>query len=346
MTRFPILVFAGVAGAVAGPMAARAGDPLPLLVCAEPNGMPFSDAAGEGFENRLAQLLADELGMVATYYWVSTGRSMLEALNDGSCDVVMTWPSEEGGLVTTLPLYRSTYVFVSRADRRLDVRSLDDPALRSLRIGVPLVPDDGAGTPALIALARRGMTDNIEGGMVTADAAANQPQARFVEAVETGEVDIAILWGPTAGYYASRSTASLTLTPVEPEYDPPGLFFVFSISAAVRKGRRCAGGADQRRVGPSARRYRGVDCRVRDPCYLSSASLRRSRAATTVIMHQVSRAPSIRARGRVPGEYRVGDLRGFAVNAAWRDRRRCRRRRPPQAPSPASHCPARLPAGP
>src|SRR5688500_9815124 len=100
----------------------------------------------------------------------------------------------------TAPYYRSSYVFVTRADRKLDLRSLDDARLKELKIGVQLVGDDGANTPPVHALARRGIIDNVVGfSVVRADGSA---PGDIVEAVAAGELDVALAWGPTAGPFA------------------------------------------------------------------------------------------------------------------------------------------------
>jgi mxaJ protein len=138
-------------------------------------------------------------------------------------------------LATTRPYYRSTYVFVSRADSGLDIASLDDPRLRRVKVGVQLVGDDASNTPPAHALARRGIVQNVRGYMLYGDYARPDPTAAVVDAVARGDVDVAVVWGPPAGYFAARAGRPLRVTPVRPWLDGPQWPMVFDISMGVRK---------------------------------------------------------------------------------------------------------------
>ena len=228
-----------VAGAtVASLLASNARGERVLRVCADPNNLPFSNEREEGFENRLAELLARELGADRVEYtwWAQRRGFFRNTLNAGLCDVVMGVPSSVELAATTRPYYRSTYVFVSRADRRLTVRSLDDDVLRRVKVGVSIIGDDYANAPPAHALAQRGIVANVVGYSVYGDYATPNPPARIVEAVAKGEVDVAVVWGPLAGYFAPRQRVTLALAPVTPEIDLPFLPFVFDIAVGVRRG--------------------------------------------------------------------------------------------------------------
>lgn len=208
-----------------------------LRVCADPNSLPFSNRREEGFENRIAELIAGEMGSSVRYTWWPQRRGFIRnTLSAGKCDLVigMTFGAER--VLTTQPYYRSTYVFVFRKDRHLTVTSLNDPALRSLRIGVQLVGDDYANTPPVHALSRRGIVGNLVGFSVFGDYSEENPPARIIDAVISRDVDLAVAWGPLAGYFAKRSPVPLEIIPVSPAVDPPGLRFAFDISLAVRPG--------------------------------------------------------------------------------------------------------------
>jgi mxaJ protein len=208
-----------------------------LRVCADPNNLPFSNQRREGFENRLAEIVAKDLGATVRYTWWPQRRGFVRnTLGAHKCDVVMGMPWGAERVLTTRPYYRSSYVFVFRKDRHLDVRSLDDPALRRLRIGVQLVGDDGANTPPVHALSRRGIVGNLVGYSVFGDYAQPNPPARIIDGVAAGDVDLAIAWGPLAGYFAGHARVPMEVVPVAPAFDPPGLRLAFDISLAVRRG--------------------------------------------------------------------------------------------------------------
>lgn len=221
---------------VAAALASCSPEPKVLRVCADPNNLPFSNARGEGFENRLAELVAKDLGMRVEYTWWAQRRGYVRnTLKERQCDV---WPgvaTQVEMLATTQPYYRSTYVFVTRADRDLTIGSLDDPQLRTLRIGVQMIGDDSSNTPPTHALARRGITDNVRGYMLYGDYAKPNPPAEIVDAVGRGDVDVAVVWGPLAGYFARRAEHPLSITPVRPWLDGPQWPMVFDISMGVRK---------------------------------------------------------------------------------------------------------------
>jgi mxaJ protein len=209
----------------------------PLRVCADPNNLPYSNRAGEGFENKIAELLAADRHAPLEYYWWAQRRGFVRnTLGSGACDVTIGVPHDFGPAETTRPYYRSSYVFVSRRDRGLGLESFDDPRLRQLRIGVQMIGDDFNNTPPAHALANRGITRNVVGYSVYGDYSVPSPLSAIVSAVDRGEVDAAVVWGPAAGYFARDSSGELALTMVSPQRDSPSLPFVFDISMAVRRG--------------------------------------------------------------------------------------------------------------
>jgi mxaJ protein len=206
-----------------------------LRVCADPNNLPFSNAQAQGFENKLAALIGRELGWPVQYTWWAQRRGFVRnTLGARRCDVVMGVPADLELVRTTRPYYRSSYVFVSRRDRGLHVRSFDDPALRTLKIGVPLVGDDGANPPPVHALARRGIIDNVVGFTVYGDYRQDSPPRRMLDALAAGEIDLAVVWGPLAGWFARTARAPLRITAVTPAREGP-LPFTFAIALGVRK---------------------------------------------------------------------------------------------------------------
>jgi mxaJ protein len=232
----PRVALALLLAAASAPALAGNAAPAPLRVCADPNDLPYSNAAREGFENRLVALLAADLGRPVEYVWWAQRRGNLRnTLNAGLCDVVPGVPSGLESVRTTRPYYRSSYVFVQRAGAEAPLRSLDDPRLARSTIGVQLVGDDGANTPPAHALAARGHVANVRGFPVYGDHGVPAPLSAPVDAVVDGRVDVAVVWGPIAGYFARHAARPLVLQPIEPWLDGPQRPMVFDISMAVRK---------------------------------------------------------------------------------------------------------------
>jgi mxaJ protein len=207
-----------------------------LRVCADPNNLPFSNEKGEGFENRIAELVAHDMGAELRYTWWAQRRGYIRnSLRAGLCDVFVGMPTGLDMVLVTRPYYRSTYAFVTKRDGPR-IRSLDDPRLRRLRVGVQLIGDDYANAPPAEALSHRGIVKNVRGYTVIGNYRDPNPPSRIVRAVADGEVDVAIVWGPLAGYFARKSPVPLRVVPVSPEVDVPYLPFVFDIAMAVRRG--------------------------------------------------------------------------------------------------------------
>ena len=205
-----------------------------LRVCADPNNLPFSNEAREGFENHLAAMIARDMGAKLEYTWWSQRKSSIKnSLDAGRCDVLLGVPANLHSVEATKPYYRSTYVFVSRRNRGLRVSSLNDPELEKLRIGIQMV-GDGYAPPAQV-LARHNLSANIAGYSLFGKNGEANPPARIIEAVARGDVDIAIVWGPFAGFFARRQSSALEITPVSPAAYM-GIPFAYAISAAVRIG--------------------------------------------------------------------------------------------------------------
>jgi quinoprotein dehydrogenase-associated probable ABC transporter substrate-binding protein len=208
-----------------------------LRVCADPNNLPFSNEKREGFENKIAELIGREMNLPIEYTWWAQRRGFFRnTLRAGLCDVVIGVPASFELALTTAPYYRSTYVFVSRKDRNLNIKSLDDEALKDLKIGVQMIGDDSTNAPPAHALSNRGITKNLVGYTLYGDYKQANPPARIIDAVAKNEVDLAIVWGPLAGFFAKKEKVPLEIQPVSPEIDLPYLPFVYDISMGVRRG--------------------------------------------------------------------------------------------------------------
>lgn len=220
------------------PLQASAAAERTLVVCADPNNLPFSNRAGEGLENALVKLLASSMHARIEYVWWAQRRGYVRhTLSEARCDI---WPGVAHGverIATTAPYYRSTYVFVARADKHLTGLSLDDPRLQSLVIGVQMVGDNATNTPPAQALAARGLTSNVRGYMLYGDYGRANPPAAIVDAVARGDIDMALVWGPLAGYFAQRSPVPLKLTPVISQDPATQKAMVYDVSVGVRADR-------------------------------------------------------------------------------------------------------------
>jgi mxaJ protein len=207
---------------------ATAAEARTLRVCADPNNLPFSNKQREGFENKIAALIASKLKVDVEYFWRPQRRGFLRTtLKARSCDIVMGVPLRQPGL-RTIPLYRSSYVILTRPMERA-ITSLGDERLRQLKVGIQLGGDDGAASPPALALARRGIA--AVGYTVVGDYRYPNPPARIVKAIRDGDIDVAVVWGPLAGYFARRSATGLVLNPVGGEGSLP---MSFNIGIGVR----------------------------------------------------------------------------------------------------------------
>ena len=207
-----------------------------MRVCADPNNLPFSNRQQEGFENKIAAVLARGLGRAVAYTWWPQRRGFLRStLNAARCDVVMGLPADMDMVLTTQPYYRSAYAFVYPEDAPYDLSRFDDPILKELKIGVHLIGDDYTNSPPAHALSRRGIIDNVVGYSVFGNYADPSPPGKIVAAVANREIDAAIVWGPIGGYFAQQQAVSLRVVPVASEVESPSLLLAYDIAIGVRK---------------------------------------------------------------------------------------------------------------
>lgn len=203
-------------------------DPKVLRVCADPSNMPFSTDKGEGFENKLAELVANKLGKGLSYsfYPQATGfvRNTLAA---HKCDVIMGIPQGDDLVQVTNPYYRTAYALVFKQGHGLEgVDTLGDPRLKGKRIGVV------AGTPPGNNMAANGLMANAKPYPLVIDTRVNSSAAAMMHDLVAGEIDAGVLWGPMAGYYAPQSTPAVTVVPLVKETAGPRL--AYRIAMGVR----------------------------------------------------------------------------------------------------------------
>lgn len=203
---FSALIALFAAGSVVKAQTSEAVDRSALRVCADPGNLPFSNRAEEGFENKIADLLAEDLGVPVRYTWFpQTTGFVRNTLGARKCDLVIGISLGFELLQNSNPYYRSSYALVYRSDSGLAIESLTDPALKDLRLGVV------ARTPPATIMARQGLLGNTRPYHLMADTRFNKPGKKMVEDVVAGEIDVGVLWGPIAGYYALKHDAPLTV---------------------------------------------------------------------------------------------------------------------------------------
>lgn len=204
-----------------------------LRVCADPDNLPFSNEKQEGFENKIAALLATELGASLQYTWWPQRRGFVRnTLRAKECDLLIGVPVGFDPVAATTPYYRSTYYLVTRRDRNLHLTSLDDPQLRNLKIGVNVIGEDYTNTPPAHALGDRGIV--VAHGYDTFYDTQRRPED-IITAVVNGDIDVGVVWGPLAGYFAKQAPVALEMAALPDSDDRSGLPFAYDISLGVRR---------------------------------------------------------------------------------------------------------------
>jgi len=225
------------AGLLLAATCALGADVKEFRVCADPENLPFSNQKLEGFENKIAAIIADDLGAPLRYIWWGQRRgfvrnTMNATLKEGRCDIMIGAPEGYDLVRTTKPYYRSTYVFVYRKDKGFQLKTLDDPILKKIRIGVHILGEDYSNPPPVHELAKRGVVDNVV-GFDTFYSSRNPPSA-IIDAVADGKIDAAIVWGPAAGYFVLHQAVPMAMVPIPSQKGD--LPFAFDISMGVKKG--------------------------------------------------------------------------------------------------------------
>jgi quinoprotein dehydrogenase-associated probable ABC transporter substrate-binding protein len=202
-------------------------DPHAFRVCADPNDLPFSNTAHQGFENKIAELLAAKLGRPVYYtFFPQIIGFARNTLNVYRCDVVMGDAQGDDLMQTTNPYYTASYALVFRPGHGLDgVTSLADPRLHGRHIGVI------ARTPPATLMVENGLMADAKPYELTVDTRVEQPTRDMIRDVESGAIDAGVLWGPIAGYYAKSADPKLTVVPLLGDKSPG---MMFRIAMGVR----------------------------------------------------------------------------------------------------------------
>ena len=228
-------VAAGLVAGQAAPVSAQTSDLVSddrLRVCADPANTPMSDKTGSGYENALAELIADKLGVPVAYTWYPMATGFIRnTLNVKRCDVVMGYAQGHEMVLNTNHYATSAYVLIVPEDGRFaGVTSLADEALAGQRIGIV------AGTPPASHLARNGLIAKARPYQLFVDRRHQSPATDMLVDLEAGEIDAAILWGPIGGPLVKRNHPDLTVIPLVHETEAPRLFF--RITMGVRQGEK------------------------------------------------------------------------------------------------------------
>ncbi len=202
-------------------------DPKVFRVCADPRDLPFSDTAGGGFENKIADMFASQLGKPVSYtYYPQVIGFVRNTLNALRCDVVMGTAQGDELVQTTNPYYRTVYALVVKPGSGLDgVDSLDDPRLKGKHLGVI------AGTPPATIMAANGLMSGAKPYPLTVDTRVDAPSKTMVDDIAAGRLDGGVLWGPIGGYFAKHAGTPLVVHPLLKEH---GVAMDFRISMGVR----------------------------------------------------------------------------------------------------------------
>jgi quinoprotein dehydrogenase-associated probable ABC transporter substrate-binding protein len=203
-------------------------DPNVLRVCADPRNLPYSSEAGDGFENKIAMLLARKLGKELAYeFYPGSIGFVRNTLNARRCDVIMGMPQGDDIAQVTNPYYRTAYAIVSKPGTDLEViDDLADPRLKGKRIGII------AGTPPATNLAVNGLLGNVKSYPLVIDTRYDNPASAMIEDLKKNRIDVALLWGPMAGYLVKHSKAPLIVTVLLREVSGPRM--VYRIGMGVR----------------------------------------------------------------------------------------------------------------
>jgi quinoprotein dehydrogenase-associated probable ABC transporter substrate-binding protein len=203
-------------------------DPKLLRVCADPHNMPFSTETGEGFENKLAEFFASQLGKGLAYTWYPQAPGFVRnTLRAYKCDVLMGVPQGDDIVQVTNPYYRTAYALVFKQGNGLDgVDTLGDPRLNGKRLGIV------AGTPAADYLVRNGLMTHAKPYPLVVDTRVDSSAAAMMRDLAAGKIDAGILWGPMAGYYAQQLGAEITVVLLVKENSGPRL--AYRIAMGVR----------------------------------------------------------------------------------------------------------------
>jgi len=210
-------------------------DEKKVVFCADADNLPLSNQKREGFENKLADLIAKDLKVDASYIWVGHRRGgSAKLLRERECNVILGLPHKFPGVLTSEPYYSSAYFFATNKRITTSTLTLDDERLKKYRIGLEAIGKDGANTPVARSISIRGLGSHVFGYVLADIKESKYLTEAMIRDVEKRKIDIALLWGPYAGYFSHRRN-DVEITPILFDVMQPDIPFVYGISVATRK---------------------------------------------------------------------------------------------------------------
>jgi quinoprotein dehydrogenase-associated probable ABC transporter substrate-binding protein len=205
-------------------------DTTSLRVCADPAAMPFSNNKGEGFENKIAELIASKLNVPVQYEWYPMATGFVRnTLNAGKCDLIIGYAQGDELVQNTNAYYKSAWTLITRSGSGIaDIKNLDDPRLKDKRIGIQ------AGAPPGSVMGANGLMSKARSYALVVDRRYASPQEKMIADLVAGEIDAAILWGPIGAYYAKASGADLAVIPLVAETKGPRMTYRITMGVRTR----------------------------------------------------------------------------------------------------------------
>jgi quinoprotein dehydrogenase-associated probable ABC transporter substrate-binding protein len=200
-------------------------DPKVLRVCADPHNLPFSNEQGEGFENKLAELVAKKLGKTLAYAWYPQATGFVRnTLGAHRCDVIMGFPQGDELVQSTNPYYRTAYSLIYKVGGDLDgLDTLGDSRLKQKRIGIV------AGTPPATYLASNSLLARAKPYALMVDTRIDSSAEAMFKDLKSGEIDLGVLWGPMAGFFAKQSNPPIRVVPLLKDTGGPRLAYLIAM---------------------------------------------------------------------------------------------------------------------
>ena len=204
-----------------------------LRICADPNNLPYSNQKLEGYENKIADLFAKKLGnLPVTYSWYPmTSGFVRRTLDAKTCDLIITFPAIHELVQNSNPFYSSSYVMMTLEERNINIKSISDPIIKEKNYKIGIIH----ATPPTSHVAKNKLFEQAKFYLQAADPRKQKPWADITNDLVNGELDIAILWGPYAGYEAKLAKKKIKLVPLTKEEKVSRGTMVYRFTMGIRR---------------------------------------------------------------------------------------------------------------